>query len=292
VKIAVTGAAGLFGKGLVQVFREQHEVVPLTRQDGDITDGLRMRELLERTRPEVIVHPAAMPDVDECEKHPEQAFRVNAEATRQLVEIARGIGAGFAFISTDAVFDGKSRRPYVETDPVNPPSVYGRTKLAAEEMVRRYDRHCIFRVSVLFGPGKANFVNKGLCKAWDKEPYVVASDQLGSATYTLDAAHTMLRVFDAGLNGTFHLCNEGECTRYDLARKAVELAGLDASVVVGKLMGEMKRPGPRLTYAVMEMKALKEAGIERPRSWQGALEEYVKTLTAPADDQEGACAKF
>jgi dTDP-4-dehydrorhamnose reductase len=292
VKIAVTGAAGLLGKGLVQVFRERHEVLPLTRQEGDITDARRMCELLESIRPDVIVHAAAMPDVDECEKNPEQAFRVNIEATQRMVEIAGNLGARFAFISTDAVFDGKSQRPYVETDAGNPPSVYGQTKVAAEESVRKYERHCIFRVSVLFGPGKANFVNKGLCKAWGKEPYVVASDQLGSATYTLDAAQTMLRVFDAGLNGTFHLCNEGACTRYELARRSVELAGLNASVVVGKPMAEMKRPGPRLTYAVMEMKALRDAGIERPRSWQAALEEYVKTLTAPADDPSGACVRL
>jgi dTDP-4-dehydrorhamnose reductase len=287
VKIAVTGAAGLLGKGLVQVFREQHETVALTRADADITDSKRMREVLQGIRPEVIVHPAGMPDVDECEKNPDLAFRVNAEATRSLVEIARELGARLAFISTDAVFDGKSRRPYVETDPVNPPSVYGRTKVAAEEAVRKYSRHCIFRVSVLFGPGKANFVNKGLCKARGKEPYVVASDQFGCATYTLDAARAMLRVFEAGANGTFHVCNQGECTRYELARRAVELAGLDASIVVGKPMAELGRPGPRLPYAVMEMRALREAGIELPRPWQPALDEYVKTLTSPTDHQSG-----
>ena len=283
MKIAVTGAAGLLGKGLAQVFRSRNEVFPLTRQDGDITDAKRMRELLTGITPDVIVHPAGIPDIDECERNPELAFRVNTEATKGLIEIARDLGARFVFVSTDAVFDGKANHPYIETDPVNPISVYGGTKVAAEEAVRRYTRHCIFRVSVLFGPGKANFVNKGLCKAWGKEPYAVASDQLGSATYTLDAAEAMLRVFDATANGTFHLCNLGECTRYELARRAVELAGLDPSIVVGKPMAEMKRPGPRLTYAVMEMRAMKQAGIELPRHWEAALEDYVKSLRPPAD---------
>jgi dTDP-4-dehydrorhamnose reductase len=280
VKIAVTGAAGLFGKGLAQVFREKNEVSPLTRQEGDLTDHARMRELLNEIKPDVIVHPGGIADVDECERNPELAFRVNTEATKNLVEIAKDLGARFAFVSTDAVFDGKADRPYVETDPVNPPSVYGRTKVAAEDSVRQYARHDIFRVSVLFGPGKANFVNKGLCKAWGKEQYIVVSDQLGNATYTIDAARTMLHVFEAEANGTFHLCNQGECTRYELAKRAVELAGLDSSIVVGKPMAEMNRPGPRLKYSVMEMRALRNAEIALPRSWEDALEEYVQTLRA------------
>lgn len=282
VKIVVTGAAGLLGKGLTQVFREKHEVLPLTRQDGDITDHARMRALLGEIKPEAIVHPAGIADVDECERNPKLASRVNTEATKNLVEIARDLGARFAFVSTDAVFDGKSNRPYVETDPVNPPSVYGRTKVAAEEAVRKCERHCIFRVSVLFGPGKANFVNKGLCKAWGKEPYVVASDQFGSATYTLDAAQTMLHVLDADLHGTFHLCNQGACTRYELAKRALELAALDTSTVVGKPMAEMNRPGPRLKYQVMEMRALRQAVIPLPRHWEEALQAYVETLRAPS----------
>ena len=292
MKIAVTGAMGLFGRGLTQIFRLQHQVFPLTRQDADITDAAHMRRLLMDIHPEVIVHPAGIPDIDECELHPDTAFRVNTEATRSLVEIADDLGARFAFISTDAVFDGNAIRPYEEGDAVNPPSVYGRTKVAAEEAVRRYDRHCIFRVSVLFGPGKANFVSKAVEKARQGELYVVASDQLGSATYTIDAAETMLRAFDAGADGTFHLCNQGGCTRYDLARRAVELAGLDPATVVGKPMADMKRPGPRLTYAVMEMRALKEAGIELPRKWESALEEYIKVLRSSADDIRGQNAEL
>jgi len=278
VKIAVTGAAGLFGRGLVQVFGEGHQVSPLSRKEGDITDSATMREILRAIAPDVIVHSAAIPDIDECEKNPEQAWRVNAEATRGLTEIAKDLGAGLALISTDAVFDGTSRRPYKESDAVNTPSVYGRTKVAAEEHVRKLQNHWIFRVSALFGPGKANFVNKAWCKAMGGEPYVVASDQLGSATYTLDAAKTILEVIGAGVHRTYHVCNQGECTRYELAKRAVELAGLNSSNVIGKPMDEMKRVGPRLKYAVMDMQALREQGIALPRTWEDALRDYVGTL--------------
>lgn len=283
MKIAITGAAGLLGKGLMQHLSARHQVRGLTRQDGDITDAGRMRELLTSIRPDVVIHAAAMPDIDECEKNPEQAFRVNYEATRALAQVAADSGMGFGFVSTDAVFDGNSQRPYVETDEVNPPSVYGKSKVAAEDAVKKtVTRYWIFRVSVLFGPGKANFVNKALCKAWGKESYVVANDQLGSATYTLDAAETISRVLESGRAGTFHVCNQGACTRYELARRAVEAAGLDASIVVGKPMAEMKRPGPRLKYGVMEMHALQAAGIALPRRWEAAVEDYIGSLKTPA----------
>lgn len=281
MKLLVTGAAGLFGRGLTQVFGEQHTVVGITHQDADITDAARMRELLEHHRPDIVVHSAAMPDIDDCELNPEKAFRVNAEATRNLVESAKAIGAAFAQVSTDAVFDGTKLKPYVETDPVNPPSVYGRTKVEAEEAVRKHDRHWIFRVSVLFGPGKANFVNKGLCKLMGNEPYPVAADQLGSATYTIDAARTMLDVFASKKYGTYHLCNRGPCTRYDLAIRAAELAKLDPRGILGKPMDEMKRPGPRLKYSVMDTKALRDAGIAEPRSWEEALADYISTMKMP-----------
>ena len=278
MKLLVTGAAGLFGRGLVQAFGEQHTVIGITHQDADITDATRMREILEQHRPEIVIHSAAMPDIDDCELNPEKAFRVNAEATRNLVASAKAVGAAFAQVSTDAVFDGSKLKPYVETDPVNPPSVYGRTKVEAEEAVRKLSCHWIFRVSVLFGPGKANFVNKGLCKLMGNEPYPVAADQLGSATYTIDAARTMLDVFASKKYGTYHLCNQGACTRYDLAIRAAELTKLDRKLVIGKPMDEMKRPGPRVKYSIMDMKGLRDAGIREPRPWEEALADYVSTM--------------
>jgi dTDP-4-dehydrorhamnose reductase len=278
VRVFVTGAAGLLGQALVGMFGARHTVIPHTRKEGDITDASQMRRRIDEAAPDVVIHAAAIRDIDECERNPELGWRVNAEAPKQLVEIAREVGAGFALISSDAVFDGNSERPYVETDAVDPRSVYGKTKVAAEEFSRQHDRHWVFRVSVMFGPGRENFVNKGLCKVMGKEPYVVATDQLATATYTVDAARTMLSVIEAGAHGTYHVCNQGRCTRYELARRAVEMAGMDASLVVGKTIAEMNRVGPRPKYAVMEMRALKEKGFAVPREWEEALRAYLETL--------------
>jgi dTDP-4-dehydrorhamnose reductase len=279
MRVAITGAGGLFGHGLVEAFSTRHTVVPLTHAHCDITNGEVLRAILAEIRPELVVHPAGIADIDVCEADPAQAYLVNVHGTRHVVEASREVGAAVAYISTDAVFDGKKGSPYTESDLPLPPTVYGRTKLRAEKIVQALPNHCVFRVSVLFGPGKTNFIEKGLRKIAAGEEYVVASDQLGSATYTLDAGRKIMEVVEARRYGLYHLCNQGPSTRYELAHYAAELAGLDGEKVVGIPAEQMGRRAPRLKYAVMEMAALKRAGFDPPRDWREALAEYVRTLS-------------
>lgn len=278
MRIAITGAAGLFGCGLSEVFGKRHEIFPLKRSDADITCVDEVRAALVYIKPEVVVHPAGIPDLDICEDDPAKAFMVNYHGTRNVVEAAREAGAGVAYISTDAVFDGKGTEPYTETDATIPPTVYGRTKLRGEQVVKTLPAHWIFRVSVLFGPGKTNFIEKGLRKLAAGGSYPVAKDQLGSATYTLDAAAKIMEVVEARRYGLYHLSNDGGCSRYELAIKAAEFAGLDPKGIIGKRDAEMGRRTPRLKYAVMAMDGLKKAGFAPPRRWEEGLTEYVRTL--------------
>jgi dTDP-4-dehydrorhamnose reductase len=278
MRVAITGASGLFGHGLVAAFSTRHEVFPLTRAEADITNAEAVRALLERIRPDLVVHPAGIPDIDICEADPAQALLVNYQGACNVTEAARHVGAGLVHISTDAVFDGKKQTPYVETDPTGPITVYGRSKLQAEQAVKTLERHWIFRVSVLFGPGKTNFVEKGLRKIAAGEGYKVASDQLGNATHTVDAGLKIMEVAEAGRPGTYHLANQGACSRLELARAAAELAGLDPAKVLGVPDAQMQRRAPRLKYSVLEMQALRNAGFALPRPWREALADYVRTV--------------
>ncbi len=278
MKVAITGAAGLFGRGLVQVFQGRHTVFPLTRADADLTKADEVRAIFAKIKPNAVIHPAGIPDLDTCETEPAKAFLVNVHGTRHVVEAARSVGAGVVYISTDAVFDGRKEDPYAESDPTNPPTVYGRTKLRGEQIVQGLSNHWIFRVSVLFGPGKTNFIEKGLRKIAAHQNYEVAADQRGSATYTLDAALEIMEVVEARRYGLYHLSNLGACSRLELARCAAELAGVDPNKVVGIPSEQMGRRAPRLKYAVMAMDALKQAGFALPRPWQEALAEYIRTL--------------
>jgi dTDP-4-dehydrorhamnose reductase len=278
MKIAITGANGLFGRALVQIIGARYHALPMTRADADLTRAADVRRVLLVARPDAVIHTAAAPDPDFCETNPEFAFQANVVATRNVVEIARELGIRVAQISTDAVFDGSADSPRTESDPTKPVSVYGKTKLLAEKEVMQLDRYWIFRVSVLFGPGKPNFISKGLLALRSGKTYTVASDQVGSATYTFDAATKILEVMESNHFGLFHLSNAGACSRLDLMQQAAIFSGLSTSNIVGKPLSEMNRPGPRPRYAVMEMKALKMAGISPPRDWKAALAEYIKSI--------------
>ncbi|MGA8185893.1 MAG: NAD(P)-dependent oxidoreductase [Terriglobia bacterium] len=278
MKIAVTGSTGLFGHGLVEVISRRHTAFSVGRAEADITRFDEVRATFQKLRPDVVVHAAAIPSPDVCETDPAQAYLVNVHGTRHVAEAAKEVGAAVAYISTDAVYDGEKKTPYVETDPAISPTVYGRTKLRGERLVAALPTYWIFRVCLLFGPGKVNFIEKGLRAMAAGQPYVVASDQVGNALNTLDGAEKILEVVERGRSGLYHLTNSGTCSRYDIAKYAAEKAGVDASKLAGIPSDQMGRPARRLKYSVLEMQALKDAGFQMPRPWQEALDDYLGTL--------------
>ena len=278
MKVAITGAAGLFGHGLVAAFSTRHEVFSLTRAEADITNAEAICAVLEHIRPHLVVHPAGIPDIDRCDADPANAFRVNDRGSVNVAGAARRLGAGLVHISTVAVFDGKKTTPYLEGDPTGPITIYGQTKLQAEQAVKTLERYWIFRVPVLFGPGKTNFVEKGLRKLAAGEQYKVASDQMGSTIHTVDAGLKIMEVAESGPCGLYHLANQGACTRLELARMAAEVAGLDPVNVIGVPDALMQRRAPRLKYSVLDMGALRRGGFSLPRDWHESLADYVRTL--------------
>jgi dTDP-4-dehydrorhamnose reductase len=277
MRVAVTGATGLFGYALVRVFGERHDVFPLGRAEADITDAVQVRSCLERILPEVVIHSAAIRDLDISDENPAEAFRVNVHGTRHVVEAAQSTGAAVAYISTDAVFDGQRELPYCETDVPIPPTVYGRTKLRGEQITAQLPRYWIFRVSVLFGPGKANMIDKVLDAASQGREYVAPSDQVANATYTLDAAVTIRDVIESGRGGTYHVANQGAVSRLELARRAAEIVGLDKAAVIGMPSAQMGRRAQRPKQSVMLLRALEERGFALPRPWPEALEAYIRS---------------
>jgi dTDP-4-dehydrorhamnose reductase len=287
MRIAITGTSGLFGKGMIQALAEEYSILPLPHVELDLTDRAAVFAALNGEDFDLLIHPAGIPDIDLCQSEPKKCWDANVEATQNLCDAANEMGFGFALISSDAVFDGHKTTPYVESDPLNPPTVYGKSKVAAEKLAARVARHWIFRVSVLFGPGKTNFVEKGIRTLQKDEKYLVASDQVGSATYTLDAAAKIVEVCRKAPSGIYHLSNTGACSRYELAAEAARLAGFDPARVVGMPLVDLKRAAPRLKYSVMQMTALRKARILSPRPWQDALREYVASLGKRSREKSG-----
>ncbi len=279
MKVAVTGSSGLLGSALAKVFAERHEVLRMGRRVADVARATEVRSALRSFGPEVILHSAAVRDPDRCELEPELATTVNVEGTRNVARAARELGAAVAYISTDAVFDGRKAAPYTEDDAPAPLSFYGRSKLLGEQAVEELERYWIFRMPVLFGPGPNSSLGAGLQALREGREYVAASDQVGCAAHTPDAARKILEVIEAGAYGVFHLANQGAVSRLALAQKAAALAGLDPARVTGKTLAEMRRPAPRPEYQVMEMAELRRRGFALPQPWEQALAEYVAALS-------------
>ncbi|MDQ3699746.1 MAG: dTDP-4-dehydrorhamnose reductase [Chloroflexota bacterium] len=278
--VAIVGASGLFGRALVKAFQRGPgwEVRPLGHEDIEITERESIARALEPA-PDVVIN-ATLGDWSRQED-PDFSWRVNGLGPRLLAERCAAVGATLVHVSTDYVFDGEAGAPYRESDPTAPRSVYGITKLAGEQLVRAVlPQHLILRVAYLFGPGGsrakggAHIVTTMLRLAQGDGPVRLVTDQVFSPTYAPDAAQTVVQLLAAGVTGTAHVTNRGQCTPYELGQRVFASAGLRPTLVPIRLAD--LPPGPhRPHYSVLAHETLQRAGIEPPRAWPDALDEYL-----------------
>jgi len=275
----VIGATGQLGSDLVRTFDQPGELVALSTRDVDILDSARTRSMLETLRPTCVINTAAYNLVDRAEDDERSAFALNAEAVGTLAAICQAAGARLVHFSTDYVFDGAKRTPYLETDSPQPVSVYGESKLAGERLaLERCERSVIFRVCGLFGlagslgKGKGNFVETMLRLAREGRPLRVVSDQVLCPSYTLDLARW--KVLPKVAHPVYHLANAGQVSWYEFARRALELVGVTADltpVTAAEYGARARRPA----YSVLAHAHLAALGEDDLRPWDAALPAYV-----------------
>jgi dTDP-4-dehydrorhamnose reductase len=275
------GADGQLGTDLHQLWREQHDVVPLTHANIEICDAVRTRTLAERLCPDLIVNTAAFHQVDACEDEVRRAFEVNVGAVRELACTAQALNAKLVQFSTDYVFDGLKASPYVESDPAEPLSVYGMSRLAGEWMARRYcEKHYIIRTCGLYGLAgsrskRGNFVETMLRAAASGKSLRVVADQVVTPTSTRHLAAKLEQLISAGAPcGVYHMTNTGECSWYEFTREMFRLAGVtpDLRPTTSAAFGA---PARRPAYSVLDNQALRAARIDDFPPWQQALREYM-----------------
>jgi dTDP-4-dehydrorhamnose reductase len=235
-RILITGAGGQLGRALQETFAGE-DVVALTHADWDVT--LPPPELA----PAVVLHAAAWTDVDGAEADPQGAAAVNVGGTRHVAEL----GAPLVYYSTDYVFDGAKRDPYVESDPPNPLSAYGRTKLHGEGAAG--EQAWIVRSSGLFSERDGNFVTTMLRLGRERDEVSVVDDQRTSPTFVAHLATATAELLDRPF-GVWHLAAEGDCTWVELAEAIFEEASLEARVRRISTE-ELGRPAPRPAYSVL-----------------------------------------
>jgi dTDP-4-dehydrorhamnose reductase len=285
VRVLVTGAAGQVGTELVELLAmgPQHEVLALSRADLDISDRERTLQVTGEWAPEVIINAAAFTAVDACESNVDTAFRINAIGPRNLAEGARLAGSHLVHISTDYVFDGLSPSPYLEWDPTNPPSVYGRSKLAGErEVFTLLPGAAVVRSSWIFGRYGANIVKTILRLAGGEAPLRFVEDQRGCPTSAADLATMLVHLAVTRTPGLFHVTNQGPTSWFGFARDVLAAGGFDPGRVWPVKTAEMDppRPAPRPANSVLDNAALRLLGTPLLVDYHDPLERLVKYLLA------------
>lgn len=283
MKIAVIGADGQLGKDAIAAFAENEDVVySLTHADIEVRNLESVRTCLRDKNLDLIVNTAALHHVDKCELEPVIAYDVNANGVRNLAIVARELDATLMQISTDYVFDGSKKSPYIEDDLPLPLNVYGNSKLAGEYFARTvHNKHFVVRTSALYGnhqcrgKGGRNFVELMLELARTRDKVRVVADEFVTPTATSDLARQMVRLSRSDSYGVYHATAEGSCSWYEFAQEIFSVSGLDVKVEPA-LPGEFPAKAPRPHYSVLENHRLKIADLNLFDSWQVGLQQYLE----------------
>ncbi|MBI5535073.1 MAG: dTDP-4-dehydrorhamnose reductase [Deltaproteobacteria bacterium] len=286
MRLFLLGADGQVGHELCGALECFAQVTAVTEADFDMTNESELRARLRDAAPDVIVNPAAYTDVDGAEKNPAIAAKVNAEAVRVLGEEAKRAGIGLVHYSTDFVFDGKKGGEYVEDDAPNPLNEYGRSKLRGEQVLSELDAPAIvLRTAWVWSLRKKSFVSAILKLARERDTLRIVADQVGNPTFCRDLAQATAAMLYAmrssvreqlrDARGIYHLAGTGSCSRFELARRILELDPHKSEHKVRTLepIGSDAYPLPavRPTHAPLDCSRFEQRfGLRLPR-WEASL---------------------
>jgi dTDP-4-dehydrorhamnose reductase len=280
MRILITGGKGMLGRTLLRHWEKEHTCFIADLPEADLTNEQTLETLFATTQPEVVVHCAAMTQVDQCELNPNRAFLLNETLTANVARATNACGARLIAISTDYVFSGDHTSERNETDPTNPLTVYGASKLAAEKAVRTHcPNHIIARVAWLYGAGGPSFVHTmmALAAADPLRAISVVNDQHGNPTSTDAVANALTHILKRPeLTGTFHLTCEGVATWYEFAKTIFRLAGYNELSVSPCSTKEFPRPAKRPHYSALSKAKLKSVKLPKMPPWQEELARFIR----------------
>lgn len=280
MKILLTGANGQLGRDLVDALRE-HELVKTTHQSFDVVDFDQVQRVVRECQPQAIINTAAFHKVDLCETEVLASFAVNAYGVRNLALAAREVDAKLVHFSTDYVFEGNVAVPRTESDPTNPISAYGVSKLAGEKLAAYlWRKSIVIRTCGLYGhagsSGKGgNFVEMMLKKAANGDAIRVVDDQRLTPTSTRELARKVAELLPSGVSGLFHITANGDCTWFEFAREIFKIAGVKANLSP-TTSEAFNSPARRPAYSVLDNTRLKSMGMDDLKDWRAALQEYLQ----------------
>lgn len=278
MRILVLGGSGSLGADLCPILAERHEVFAPPHRDVDVLVSDQVRRALDVSRADAVVNAAALADVDRCEREPEAAWQLNADAVRYIAVACVERNVPLLHVSTDYVFDGRKDTPYVESDRTNPIQVYGKSKLQGERNALDVaTRAAVVRTSWLFSrSGKGKFANAVLAAGRSGGEVKAVSDWFGSPTSSVDLAHAISRLLEAGATGIFHAANPGAASRLEQAQEILSALGgtHHARVVPVASASLLSLPAARPRYTALSTERLGAFGISL-RSRAEAVREFV-----------------
>lgn len=285
MKIAIIGANGQLGHDVVGAFQKQGaSVTALTHEQIEITSIDSISKILRECGPDLIVNTAAAHQVEQCEEHPDHAYQVNAIGAKNLALVSNDLDAILMHISTDYVFNGNKKNPYLESDVPIPLNVYGSTKLAGEHFIQNIaDKYFIFRVSGLYGKapcrakGGLNFVQLMLKLAKERDEVRVIDNEILTPTHTGTVARQLVKMASTDFYGLYHATAQGSCSWFEFARKIFELAQTTIKLSIAD-PSEFPMKVPRPEYSVLENAALKKIGEDLMLPWEQDLSQYLEGL--------------
>ena len=277
MKVLITGANGQLGRELAKQYKviKGIDLILAGRADLDITKVNEVYSFVNENKPDVIINCAAHTAVDKCEAEIDMAYRINTIGPKNLAIAANEIGAEIVQVSTDYVFDGNTHQSLTEFDEVNPLTIYGKTKLEGEVLVKNHNpKHYIVRTAWLYGDGN-NFVKTMLNLSKTHKTLKVVNDQTGTPTSTVDLARVIIKLVEDKNYGLFHCTCKGQCTWYDFTKEIFRIKGIDTEVLPCTT-DQFPRPAKRPEYSVLRNYMLELTTGDITRTWQEAINEYLK----------------
>jgi len=279
MRILITGITGQVGRWLKKILTEQGEHV-LDVPRFDVGDH-RTVQIISDLRPELVIHCAAMTNVDGCAKDPDEAFRVNAFGTQNVAHACLRCNAELVYVSTNEVCDGQGDQPYAEDARPNPINPYGSSKRSGEQMAAHYieDQLYIVRTAWVYSPAGNNFPAKIIAAADQHGELRVVTDEVSNPTYAPDLAEAIVELIQTRAYGTYHFTNASYCSRYDFAKAILRLAGRDEVPIQPIKLADYRRPSTVPPFTPLANNNGAELGIEL-RSWPAALAAYFEDSQA------------
>lgn len=264
------------GHALYKILSGFYEIITPSHKQCDVTNQKNLVKQITSADPDIIINSTGFTAVDDAETHKNEAFKLNAEAIKNLAQISAKKNIPLMHFSTDYVFNGEKSKGYVESDSPSPISVYGASKAEGEkELIKNTGKFWLVRTAWLYGPDGKNFVDTiiDLARKNDAKPLKIVNDQIGNPTLTLDLAAALLPLLKGKSYGIYHIVNSGQCSWYEFAKEIFNILGIPQEIIP-ITSSELNRPAKRPKYSILQ-----NTRLPALRHWKQTLAEYLKEKT-------------